>query len=118
MSIQRGAVVLVDWPFAGGAGRKARPALVIQNDLDNGRLTNTVLVMITGQTKRALEPTQLLIDITTPDGQQTGLHKTSVVNCVNIFTVEQAKVLRTIGRFSAALMQQIDACLKAALALP
>jgi mRNA interferase MazF len=118
MTIQRGDVVLVDWPFAGGGGSKPRPALVVQNDRDNTRLTNTILAMITSQTRRALEPTQLLIDVTTPEGQRTGLHRNSVVNCVNIFTVEQTKVLRTIGQLSPTLMQQVDACLKAALALP
>jgi mRNA interferase MazF len=118
MSTRRGAVVLVDFPFSGGVGGKVRPALVVQNDLDNQRLTNTIIAMITGQTKRALEPTQLLIDIATPDGALTGLRKSSVVNCVNLFTVEQAKILQTIGRLSATLLGRIDGCLKAALGLP
>ena len=38
MSIQRGDVVIIDWPFSGGGGGKARPALVIQNDRDNARM--------------------------------------------------------------------------------
>ena len=49
--MKRGDVVLVDWPFAGGAGAKLRPALVVQNDRDNQRLTNTILAMITSVTK-------------------------------------------------------------------
>jgi mRNA interferase MazF len=118
MSVQRGDVVLVSFPFAGGGGGKVRPALVVQNDRDNGRLTNTIIAMITGQTKRALEPTQLLVDLSTPDGAHSGLRKTSVVNCINLFTLEQTKVLRTIGRLSAPLMRQVDACLRSALGLP
>ncbi len=117
MSVQRGDVVIIDWPFTGGAGGKARPALVIQNERDNVRLINTVVAMITSRTHRSGEPTQVLIDVSTPDGQQTGLHRTSVVNCINLFTVEQTKVLHTIGKVSAALMQQIEAALKAALEL-
>lgn len=117
MSIHRGEIVIIDWPFAGGIGGKARPALVIQNDRDNVRLTNTIIAMITSRTHRTGEPTQVLVDVATPDGRQTGLHRTSVVNCVNLFTVEQKKVLHTIGRFSAALMQQVEAALKAALEL-
>lgn len=118
MSVRRGDVVLIDFPFSGGSAGKVRPALVVQNDLDNRRLTNTIIAMITSQTKRALQLTQLLIDISTPDGALTGLRKNSVVNCVNLFTVEQTKILRTIGHLSAPLLRQIDDCLKLALGLP
>ncbi len=118
MSLQRGDVVLVDWPFAAGGKSKSRPALVIQNDRDNARLTNTILAMITTVTRRALEPTQLFIDVSTPDGKQTGLRHNSVVNCVNLFTVEQMKIVRTIGILSATLLQQAGDCLKSALDLP
>jgi mRNA interferase MazF len=118
MSIRRGDVVLLDYPFSSGAAAKPRPALVVQNDRDNQRLTNTIVVMITSLTRRAHEPTQLVIDISTPEGKQSGLHHTSVINCINLFTVEQSKVLRTIGGLSGSLMAQINACLKVALELP
>ena len=117
MSVQRGDVVIIDWPFSGGVGEKARPALVIQNNRDNARLTNTIIAMITSRTHRSGEPTQVLIDVTTPDGQRTDLHRTSVVNCANVFTVEQTNVLHTIGKLPAALMQLVDVALKSALEL-
>lgn len=71
MNVQRGEVVLVDFPYAGGAGSKVRPALVIQNDRDNARLVNTIVAQITGTTHRALEATQVRIDLNTPEGQQS-----------------------------------------------
>lgn len=119
--MKRGDVVIVDWPLfrASGPGRsKPRPALVVQNDKDNARLTNTILAMITSVTHRALEATQLLIEIGTPDGKRTGLRQDSVINCVNLLTVEQNKIIATIGELSLALLGKIDNCLKAALALP
>ena len=82
MNIQRGDVVLVDYPYAAGGGTKVRPVLVIQNDRDNQRLLHTIVVQITSVTRRALEPTQLLIEIVTPEWQQSGLRQNSVVNCV------------------------------------
>ncbi len=118
MNVQRGDVVIIDWPFSGSSVSKPRPAVVVQNDRDNGRLTNTIVVMITSRTHRSAEPTQALIDTATPDGRQTGLHRTSVVNCINLFTVEQAKVLQKIGVISTTLMRQLDAALKVALSLP
>ncbi len=38
MNVQRGDVVLVDYPYASGTGAKVRPVVVIQNDHDNQRL--------------------------------------------------------------------------------
>jgi len=118
--MKRGDVVIVDWPLfraAGSLTSKPRPALVVQNDKDNTRLTNTILAMITSVTRRALEPTQLLVVITTPDGRRTGLRQDSVINCVNLLTVEQSKVIATIGDLSPSLQQAVNDCLKSALGL-
>ena len=72
----RGDVVLVDYPFSSGSGFKRRPALVVQNDRDNARLTNTIVAMITSHTVRANEATQLLIAVSTPKGNGPAFVKT------------------------------------------
>jgi mRNA interferase MazF len=115
--IHRGDVVLVDFPFTSGGQSKVRPALVVQNDQDNARLPKTILAMITGTLRRAAEPTHLLIDPGTPDGRSSGLHGPSCVVCMNLYTVEQTDILRTIGHASATVLSQISDCLKAALEL-
>lgn len=117
MSVRRGEIILLDFPFAAGGGSKVRPALVVQNDRDNQRLSNTIIVQITSVTRRAIEPTQLLIEISTPGGQLTGLRVDSVVNCANIFTLDQSKILRNIGEMPPSLMQMVDACLRRAFDL-
>jgi mRNA-degrading endonuclease toxin of MazEF toxin-antitoxin module len=53
MSVNRGDVVLVDYPFTTG-GAKVRPALVVQNDRDNARITNTIATIIQGNDLRSL----------------------------------------------------------------
>lgn len=119
--MKRGDVVIVDWPFVRPQGpkrSKPRPALIVQNDRDNVRLTNTILAMITSITRRSGEATQLFVEVSTPDGKLTGLRQDSVVNCVNLMTIEKARVIHTIGAFSPALMLQIDFCLRIALGLP
>jgi mRNA interferase MazF len=118
MNVQRGDIVLVDFPYASGTGGKVRPALVIQNDRDNGRLHNTILIQITGTTHRALEATQVLIEIGTPEGQQTGLLLDSVVNCVNLATVERSKILKKLGTLPDVLLRKVNDALKTALELP
>lgn len=117
MTVQRGDVVLAHFPFSSGRGSKLRPALVIQCDRNNQRLTNLILAAITSTTHRSGEPTQLLIEVTTPVGKQSGLLKDSVVTCENIVTVSRNLVARTIGSLPAATMAQINDRLKASLAI-
>lgn len=118
MRVRRGDVVIVDWPFASGAGRKPRPALVVQNDRDNQRLVNSILAMVTSVTHRATEPTQLLIELNTPEGKQSGLRQDSVVNCAHLLTVEHTRLLHVIGALPPTMMRKVNDCLKAALELP
>ena len=118
MNVSRRDVVLVVFPYPSGTGNKVRPALVIQNDLDNGRLLNTIVVQITSVTRRAREMTQVLVDIATPEGTQTGLLFDSVVNCANVATVDKSLVLRKLGEMPDVLMRQVELAIDAALALP
>jgi len=117
MNVRRGDVVLVDFPYPAGVGSKVRPALVVQNDRDNARLLNTVVVQITSVTSRSAELTQVLVEIATPDGSQSGLAFDSVANCVNIVTLDRNRIRRRLGNLSLATMQQVDAALKAAFGI-
>jgi mRNA-degrading endonuclease toxin of MazEF toxin-antitoxin module len=46
------------------------------------------------------------------------LRKVCVASCLNVLTVDQARLLRTVGYLSDAVMGQISDCLKTVLALP
>jgi mRNA interferase MazF len=119
MKVRRGDVVLVDYPFSDRSGSKVRPCVVVQSDHNNQRLADTIVVTISSRIQHAAtEPTQLLIDVTTPTGQQSGLLFTSAVQCENILTIDSGFTLRKIGALSPNVMQQINDCLKAALQIP
>jgi mRNA interferase MazF len=66
--MKRGDIVIVPFPFQDKPGEKIRPAVVVQSDIENMRLANTVLAMITGNLNGSGQPTNLLIDPATPDG--------------------------------------------------
>jgi mRNA interferase MazF len=113
MNVRRGEVVLVDFPYSDHTGSKVRPALVVQADALNRRLDDTILALITSSRHRRVgAATQFAIDITTPEGQQTGLRLNSVIQCENLLTYDQALILRVLGRLSATSMEQIDAVSK------
>jgi mRNA-degrading endonuclease toxin of MazEF toxin-antitoxin module len=61
--------------------------------------------------------TQYLLARTHPDFPGSGLRRDSAVNCSNLYTIRQSDVSRIIGKLSMTTMEQIDACLKAALGL-
>jgi mRNA interferase MazF len=116
--MDRGDVVLADFPFQDVLGSKVRPAVVVQNDRDNQTLANTILVMITGNLRGSGLPTNVIVDPATPEGSSSGLTGLSLIKCGNLTTINQRKVLRQIGRLSASLQNQVNDALKAALDLP
>ena len=116
MSVSRGDVVLVDYPFSDRTGSKVRPALVVQADRLNQRITDTILAAISRSTHRA-SAEQLFIDISTPDGNQTGLRQNSMIQCENLLTYDQRLIITKIGALSSPLMQQVNECLKSSLEL-
>ena len=116
--MKRGDVVLVDFPFSTGTGSKKRPALVVQCDRNNVRLQDTIVAIITSNLAAVHEPTQYAIDNTHPDWLASGLRLPSAVKCEHLYTFHNQRILRIIGRLSAATMLQINDCLKASLELP
>ena len=58
------------------------------------------------------------LDVSSPDCQRSGLLHSSAVKCEHLVTVATADINRVIGSLSLATMTRIDACLKAALAIP
>lgn len=112
-----GDVILVGFPFSDGSGSKVRPALIVQNDRDNARLQDTVAAMITGNLAHAAEPTQVLADPSSSSGAGSGLHGPSVVKCSVLVTVLQSTILRRLGSFPSATMDEVNTALRVAMDL-
>jgi mRNA interferase MazF len=116
--MKRGDVVLADFPFQDVPGSKVRPAVVVQNDADNLASANTILAMITGNLAAAGGATNVFVDPATPEGAGCGLRGPSLIKCGNLATVRQNRILRLIGHLTDAVLQKVNAALKAALELP
>jgi mRNA interferase MazF len=118
MKASRGDIVLVDYLFSDRTGSKVRPCLVVQNDANNRRLDDTIVAAISSNVARATtEPTQLLLDMRSPEGKQSGLLFHSAVQCENIATIDTRFVIRKNGSLPPATMRNVDECLKASFAL-
>jgi mRNA interferase MazF len=117
MNVSRGDVVIFDAQFVSRPGGKRRPMLVVQNDRNNAQMSNTILAVITTNSSRFNEPTQVLIDPSTADGAVTGLRSISAISCENLITVAKSDIVKKIGHLSDAHMQLVDAALKVSLSL-
>ncbi len=53
MNVRRGEIVLVPVQYSSGAGLKIRPVLVLQSDHNNSRLADTIVAVITSNTRRS-----------------------------------------------------------------
>lgn len=100
-AVKRGQIVLVDFPYSDGKQGKIRPAVVIQADHHNAALKKTIIAMITGNLSRRAEPTHVFLDPTADPG--LGIHGPSLVSCINLFTVDQAAIIRIVGQVAAAI---------------
>ena len=115
MRVNRGDIVLVYYPFTTG-GAKVRSALVVHNDRDNARITNTIVAQISDNSARVDEATQHLIELSAEPGR--GLARASALVATNLLTMHQSDILRVLESLSAATMAQIVECLRVALGLP
>lgn len=115
--MKRGDIVLALFPHAQGSLAKKRPALVVQADYYNQRIINVVIASITSNLARRSDPAHFFIDVSTPEGKQSGLHQNSLVSCLNLAVVPTRVVGAKLGELSAPTMRKIDDCLRAALGI-
>jgi len=116
--VQRGDVVVVNFPYSDQTGSKKRPALVVQDDRWNAILDDTIVAFITSGTHRYVgAATQKLIRHGSPEHKGSGLRTDSVVECQTLLTCDQSLITAIIGQLSAGVMNDVDDCLRATLGL-
>jgi mRNA interferase MazF len=107
-------VIKVDLnPTVGHEIRKARPCVVIQNDIGNANSHLTIVAPIEGAENRPkLYPVNVLVK-----SGEGGLAKDSVVLCEQVRTIDERRFLETWGKFNEETMRKIDESLRISLAL-
>jgi mRNA interferase MazF len=113
-ALARGDVVLTRFPFTDLTGSAVRPALVISRGAIGQDL---VLAGISSVVRGAAAPTDLAVPTSHPEFALTGLRVTSVVRAHKIATVEQAVVVRCLGRIGPLLQVEVDRLLRNVLGL-
>ena len=116
--MKRGDIVIVEVFFSDRTGSKVRPALVVQSDFLNERLSDTIVAIITSSPRRfSGSGTQLRIDPGAEAGKSSGLRAVSVVQCENLVTIDSSLIHAKIGQLSDAAILEIERCLKVTLGI-
>src|SRR5262245_181852 len=118
MTVQRGDVVLARVPHTAGTRGKKRPAVIIQANAYNAKLRHVVVAEATSNPLWLSDPACVFIDVATPEGHATGLHRSGVVSCLHLVTMSEDRLGTPIGTLSPALLQRVNDALKVALELP
>ncbi len=105
-----GDVVLVPFPFTDQTATKRRPAAVISAQAYNERHPDIVLMPITSQLRADARPGDAVIE----RWQAAGLLKPSAIKPV-IATLEQALVIRRLGKLAEGDRESLDTALRAIL---
>ena len=99
--VERGAVVLVDFPYADSKDReilryKKRPALVVQSDELNNNKQETIVVVITSNVTR-IEETRIIVTKGSQCGKNMRLLLDSAIVVDNLAIVKERELERKLG---------------------
>lgn len=111
----RGDVYLINLdPIIGKEIGKARPALIIQNDIGNKFSPVTIIAPISS-IKEITKPLPIMVFLDKGEG---GLKVKSYVDCGQIRTVDKEKrLISKYGSLSQEKMQKVDKAIKISLSL-
>lgn len=115
MSLKKGDIVLVPFPFTDLSTTKLRPAVVLWVDLSGRDIT---VCFISSQNVNSISEEEFLIDKNNPEFTQTGLKVTSKVRVSRIVTIERSLITRKLGELGIGLLQILNHKLKNTFQLP
>lgn len=109
MSLKKGDVVLVPFPFTDLSTTKLRPAIILWVDKAGEDIT---VCFISSQNVTQLTPEEFVIASTDVEFPDTGLKITSKVRVSRIVTIERNLIVRRIGKLGTNLVALLNTCLK------
>jgi len=114
MSLARGDIVLVPFPFTDLTARKVRPGVIASPDPQG---SDVLVAFISSSRASADTPTDWTVLASHPDFAQTGLKVPSVFKCGKLLTIHRSLILRRLGHVSIPIQQELDRRLQLAVGL-
>jgi mRNA interferase MazF len=101
----KGKIVLVQFPFDDLSDLKVRPAYCLTNAI--GDYKHVVFSLITSRIPTTLLDTDLVIDLTHPDFNLSGLRQPSTIRLDHLITLRQSMIRRELGSLSLTIQNKI-----------
>lgn len=115
MSLKRGSIILVPFPFTDLSNYKIRPALVISNSEEE---EDIIVAFITSVIYDLLKLTDYKINKSDLFFNETGLKTDSIVKCNKLATISKNIILGRIGDIRESIMiKEVDTRLKIVLSI-
>ena len=105
MSLQKGDIVLVPFPFTDLTSTKLRPAIILWSSNISFDVT---VCFISSQNLSTLTPEEFLLSKSDPEFSQTGLKTNSKVRVSRIVTIERRLITRRIGKLGNHQVQLLN----------
>jgi mRNA interferase MazF len=102
----KGKIVLVQFPFDDLSDLKVRPAYCITNTLGNYK--HVIFSLITSRIPTILLDTDLIVDLTHPDFNLSGLRQASTIRLDHLITLRQSMIRRELGSLSLTTQHKIS----------
>lgn len=112
MTLRRGDLVLIPFPYTDHSATKTRPAVIVSSDLYHQVHSEFLLAYVSSQLTQA----DSRLDYVLLDWESAGLLKPSFVR-PKIAAIDPALVVHRIGELSSRDQAALDHCLRRALAL-
>jgi mRNA interferase MazF len=94
-TFKKGDIVLTDFIFSNGKGKKRRPAVIVSKDIFNKQREDVIIAAITSNITRTL-----VGDTKMKNWKEAGLLKPSVITGI-LQTIEKKLVIKKIGHLCA-----------------
>ena len=111
--LKRGEIWVVNFdPTIGSEIKKARPAVVLQNNIGNRFSSVTIVAAISSKFDDTLYPTEVSVE-----SSEGGLRESSVVLLNQIRTVDTQRLVKKTGILTSKTMLKINQALQISLGL-
>lgn len=110
--LKRGDIVLAAFPYTDLFIQKRRPALVLNENTDQG---DVILAFISSQIPTNPPAASLLLEVSDPEFLQTGLKVNSMIRLDKLATIERHLITRRLGQLPDGRRQELEQALIQAL---
>src|SRR5262249_54965159 len=105
LSMTKGKVVLLPFPFDDLSATKVRPAICLTDPIGPHR--HVIVAFITSRPLTDILETDIVLEVNRTDFAATGIHASSTLRMHRLMTISTALIRRTLGELSSSMQGEV-----------